>query len=285
MRTYDLGDGVNLRHYVYDRNDVLTDATVALNITKPDGTTVSATVQHTGVGQYDANTYVPDQVGVYIALWTMSGAVTDVTVDTFRVSDPAPSVYCSLPQVKAQLGKDTDDERDDLIELAIRTASRKIDQFTGRRFYADLVESTRTFPLSSRLFTSPYGQAVRVDDIASLTDLTVAGGMAGGSYASLTSYFTGPDNALVLGHPITYIQADTSFYAGINSVQITARWGWPSVPDEVESACILLAARLYRRKDSPQGVISSADWGSIRVSRVDPDVEALLSHLILPGFA
>jgi hypothetical protein len=282
---YDLGDGVNLRHIVYDRDGNLTDASVSLGVIKPDLTTDPVTVTRTSLGHYDGNTYVPTLVGDYTYKWTISGAVTDVATGYFKVADPAPSLYCSLPQVKAQLGKETEDERDDLIELAIRSASRKIDQLTGRRFYADTVATARVFPLSQRLFASPYGQAVRVDDISSLTGMLVGGGTAGGSYTTISAYFVGPDNALVLGQPITYIQADTLVYTGINSIQVTARWGWPTVPDEVESACVLLAARLYRRKDSPQGVISSADWGSVRVSRVDPDVEALLSHLILPGFA
>lgn len=284
MPIYDLGDGVNLRHYVYDRNDQLTDASISLGIVKPDGTTTSVTVTHTSLGLYDGNTYVPDQVGNYVAKWTVSGAVTDVSTDYFSVADPAPRNYASLPMVKAQLSKESNDDRDDLIELAIRGASRKIDQVTGRRFYADTVATARTFPTAGRVFKGPYGTAIQTDDIASATGLLVESGY-GGNYSSLTAFTAGPDNAISLGRPVTFVQADPSWIFGINSIRITARWGWPVVPDEVQLATMLLAARLYRRKDSPQGVVSSGDWGSIRVSRVDPDVEALISHLILPGFA
>jgi hypothetical protein len=47
----------------------------------------------------------------------------------------------------------------------------------------------------------------------------------------------------------------------------------------------LLAARFYRRKDSPQGVLGNAEWGFARVSRVDPDVEALISPFLIPVIA
>lgn len=284
MATYDLGDGVNLRHLVYDRDDQLTDAIVALGIIKPDGTTASVTVEHTGLGRYDANTYIPNQVGDYTYKWTVTGAVTDVATGSFSVADPAPKMYATLPMVKAQLNKDTDDTRDDLVEICVRAASRRIDQLTGRRFYADTTATARTFPVRERIFTGPYGTAILLDDIASATGLAVEGG-TGVTFTPLTTFYPGPDNALVTGQPITHLQADPSFYYGITTVRVTARWGWPRVPDEVQLATLLLSARLYRRKDSPQGVISSADWGSVRVSRVDPDVEQLLSDFILPGFA
>jgi hypothetical protein len=47
------------------------------------------------------------------------------------------------------------------------------------------------------------------------------------------------------------------------------------VPDSGHEACLLHAARLYRRRDSIDGTISWGDAGAMRVGRVDPDVEAL----------
>lgn len=47
------------------------------------------------------------------------------------------------------------------------------------------------------------------------------------------------------------------------------------VPDSGHEACLLHAARLYRRRDSVDGTIGFGDMGAIRVGRVDPDVEAL----------
>lgn len=66
--------------------------------------------------------------------------------------------------------------------------------------------------------------------------------------------------------------------AGVNAV--VARWlprpadGWP--PDHVQGA-VMLAGRVYRRKDSPAGVVPfGADAGAVYVSRNDPDVAMLL---------
>ena len=119
MPTYDLGDGVNLRHLVRDRDGQAVDAVVALLITKPNGTTTGPLVTRTALGQYDAATYVPDASGEYRYKWTVTGAVTDVATGTFVVADPGPAAYTTLPLVKAQLGKVTVDDRDEMIQASI----------------------------------------------------------------------------------------------------------------------------------------------------------------------
>lgn len=291
MPIYDLGDGVNLRHLVRDRDGNPTDSTVSLTITLPNGSTTGVVVTRTALGQYDANTYIPGVAGDYRYRFSVSGAVTDVADGTFTVANPGPAVYSIVASVKRQLGKVTVDDRDEDIQLALVAASRMIDASTGRwpgAFVADAVASTRTFPTSGRVIpTTGYMRSgLLVDDIASATGLVVAGGTYGsGVYSNISSVLFGPDNALVWGQPIEWLSLPSASLSGIDSVQITAKWGWPSVPAEVEQATRLLAARLYRRKDSPQGVIASADWGVVRVSRTDPDVYALISHLSVPGFA
>lgn len=46
-------------------------------------------------------------------------------------------------------------------------------------------------------------------------------------------------------------------------------------PDVIEGA-LMLAARLYARKGSPQGLASYGDFGPAPVTRLDPDIERLL---------
>jgi hypothetical protein len=41
-------------------------------------------------------------------------------------------------------------------------------------------------------------------------------------------------------------------------------------------ATILLSTRLYKRMDSPLGVAGIGELGVIRVSRIDPDIDALI---------
>jgi hypothetical protein len=54
--------------------------------------------------------------------------------------------------------------------------------------------------------------------------------------------------------------------------------GWiedGTLPDAAHEACLLHAARLYRRRDSIDGTLGFGDMGVVRVGRVDADVEAL----------
>lgn len=50
----------------------------------------------------------------------------------------------------------------------------------------------------------------------------------------------------------------------------------PAWPSYVTTGAIMLATRLWRRKDSPSGVETFTDQGAIYVSRNDPDVAQLL---------
>lgn len=51
-----------------------------------------------------------------------------------------------------------------------------------------------------------------------------------------------------------------------------------TLPDSAHEACLIHAARLYRRRDSIDGTIGFGDMGAIRVGRTDADVEALYSR-------
>ena len=59
-------------------------------------------------------------------------------------------------------------------------------------------------------------------------------------------------------------------------VQVTARWGWPSVPDDLNMACLILTADLYKRKDAPGGILGLGDLGVVRMSPIGRDVTAMV---------
>ena len=46
----------------------------------------------------------------------------------------------------------------------------------------------------------------------------------------------------------------------------------------MQEAIILLASRLYKRRQSPEGVAGWGDLGVIRIIARDPDIEPLLEH-------
>jgi hypothetical protein len=185
--------------------------------------------------------------------------------------------YCTLDQLKAVL-RVTDTVDDVLFESRIEEASRVIDDYCNRRFYAD---TTAT----ARIFVASESTTVVVDDISSTTGLVVKTDSAGdATYAkTLTAadYQAEPLNAVSRGVPITMIRTTASGYLPTAmapaGVQVTAKWGWPAVPEPVQSACIILSGRLVKRGDSLLGVAGFGDLGAITVRSIDPDVQRMLA--------
>jgi hypothetical protein len=191
--------------------------------------------------------------------------------------------YTDLATLKTQLGI-TDSARDTLLSKAITAASRAIDDKTGRRFWLDPEPSARIYNPHGRVVCDERGELFLVDDIGAVDDLVVEIGTPG-SWTVIVDYETYPDNALAKGKPITGLLLATGVWGTARTrVRVTERWGWPVIPDAVEQGSRLQAGRLYRRKDSPEGVAGSAEWGLVRVPRLDPDVLALIEPYELPGF-
>jgi hypothetical protein len=76
----------------------------------------------------------------------------------------------------------------------------------------------------------------------------------------------------------------------LQSDGVTLVWTWTypadttTLPDLGHEACLLHAARLYRRRDSIDGTINWGDMG-VRVGGSDPDVRAMYDALGPWGFA
>ena len=195
--------------------------------------------------------------------------------------------YATLADLKAQMGiENSDTSRDALLTKALKSASRGIDRATGRRFWLDDTATTRTYRLEARIVCERDGDVLLVDDIGDTTGMVVASGTTGGStFTALTGYETTPDNALADGYAITGLLKPHGVWGTTSTrIRITAKFGWPVVPDDIAQACLIQASRLYKRKDSPEGIIGSAEWGVRNLSRRDPDVWALIEPYVLPGF-
>jgi hypothetical protein len=100
--------------------------------------------------------------------------------------------------------------------------------------------------------------------------------------STITTIVTEPLNSIAKGRPITkLVSIDGDFIADIQpSVEVTARWGWPDVPEPVRSATAILAGRLFKRADSLLGVAGFGDLGAITLRAVDPDVQRMLAPYI-----
>jgi hypothetical protein len=199
----------------------------------------------------------------------------------------ASTLYVTLDDLKEALSiQDDDTSRDTLLTKALNAACRSIDKTTGRRFYLDDAASARTYKLGGRVTCGPDGELLITDDIGTETGLTAESGTTpSGTWTAVTGWETGPDNAIARGQAVTGLNLPTGSWGhGTTRIRVTARWGWPVVPDDIAQAALTQAARLYRRKDSPEGVTGSAEWGVVRLSRRDPDVWVLIEPYILPGF-
>lgn len=207
-----------------------------------------------------------------------------------------PHRYVSLAQIKAQLtipAAETD--RESQLDIVLASASARVEAYCGRVFTLDTSATARTFDPDRRIACRPGGAEVfLIDDIGSETGLIVESGYytAGATYQTITDYATDRPSAITVGRPITGLLRAYGWYTGpSNRLRVTAKWGWPVVPEEVAEATLILAARLWRRKDTPEGTSGGSEWGTIRlsrfdpVSRLDPDVAGLLGHLAVPGFA
>jgi len=172
-----------------------------------------------------------------------------------------------------------------IIERAIESASRWIDRHCGRSFYLETATSVGVYRPDD-----PY--VAWVDDIATTTGLVVKTDPTGDYTWSQTwtidvDFHLEPRNASRVGtgttvQPYAYwrIVAVGSKRFPVHqyrdTLQVTAKFGWSSVPDEVQQACVLRTASLIDRKNSPNGIAGFGEYGSVRISRQDPDVLALL---------
>lgn len=188
--------------------------------------------------------------------------------------------YVTLDLVKKAL-RITDEIDDDILELSIEAASREIDGYCERVFYA----TTET-----RVFIPRDSFTCEIDDLTSLTTLkTSSTGESFDVTWTSTDYQLEPLNGQAGGlvTPSTRIRAVGDYVfptfepRNVNhyeaTVQIAGTFGFTPIPTAVEQAALLLTLRQYRRYDSPLGVAGFDEMGVVRVGRIDPDVSKLLS--------
>lgn len=163
--------------------------------------------------------------------------------------------YVDLPTMKAYVRQDsTDAVNESLLQDAITSASREVDQRCDR--YFGLAASS-----SEREFDCIANGLLMVDDISTTTGLL----FDGVAYDS-DSYKLFPRNGIVggvPGYPYDYVES-CSFLKGC-TYTVTAVWGWAEVPSPIVEATKMLAAETYIAKNSPTGVVGTSLYGEVRV--------------------
>ena len=194
--------------------------------------------------------------------------------------------YATLAEVKSAL-RITDSADDVLLENEIESASRRVDGYCGRFFYQT---SSTAIPVY------PY-DIYRVNFPADLPNTSVTIKIdtnANGTYSTTlvqgVDYILEPTDATIRMRPYRNARMvggqtfPTFVEPSFPTVQITAVWGWNSIPDDVRAATILLTLRQFARLNAALGVVGFADM-AITVRAVDPDVRDLLAPYVLHGIA
>lgn len=285
-----IGDSATL-HYEVKVNGQLTDATVALAVTRPDGSAANAIVTRIGVGTYEAPLTL-DQAGLWRYRFVATGGANDAEDGSFFVEASAGAdLYVTVAELRRELGARPGQLDDGLLGKAVRAASRSIDNHCHRRFWLDPIPVARQFRPNDWML-------VEVPDIGSTVGLAVATDDLGtGSFSTVwtigTDFILEPLGADADGGAFRWWQITAvgtrrfpvRTWTARPALQVTARWGWSAVPEPVREAATLLAMRLYRRKDTPLGFEGFADFGAVRITRTDPDIAEQLSDFTLAVFA
>jgi len=298
MAVRDLGDAMRLEYQTVDADGNPVAATVALTVTSPSGVTSTPAVTSPVLGTY-RSTFTLTAAGAWFWQWTASGTVIDVEYGDVEVSAKSPTWYTSLAMARKACGglPEGDPDKDDLLIAAIAGSSRGIDNrcgFPRRRFYRDKDVSARLFAVAERgRYDRCTGEWVfDVDDLASTTDLALATSMDGTTWTTVAASAVTPcgqdgdRNAPGNMQAVCELRSyGAAWWAGGRLARVTERWGWPAIPDTISEAALLQTSRLFARRNSPEGVLGNAEWGIARVSRLDPDVRAMIGDYVLDGIA
>lgn len=186
--------------------------------------------------------------------------------------------YVTLADAKGYL-RIADTVDDTQLALWITAASRAVEKRCNRQFGAAAAPVARVYRRTPNYNPVSGLWELEVDDLMTTPTLVGTTAWAAAGYTLL------PDNAALEGVPWQRLgTANQPIMVSPGApypVQVTALWGWTTVPPQVQAAVLLQVARWYARRDSPLGVAGSPDLGSeIRLlARLDPDVSTTLAGL------
>lgn len=183
------------------------------------------------------------------------------------------------------------DETDDVqLGIAITSASRAVDQMTGRQFGQVAVAERRVYRAARDLRARRW--VVEVDDTMVAPTLVATDPAGTETFTGTTiDYVLRDINAAALGEPWTRLEltraATVSPHLPDGFVAVTALWGWSAVPSTVEQATLIQAARVFKRRVAPFGVAgptSDQAPGLRLLAKIDPDVEVMLKPYLRRWF-
>ncbi|MEU7904113.1 hypothetical protein [Actinoplanes sp. NPDC049118] len=191
--------------------------------------------------------------------------------------------YATVAELREHFGDANNQLTTVLLERAINATSRAIDKHTGRRFWQDATAQSKVFRVDD-------AYEADVDDISTTDGLIVATDSTGdGTFATTwaaSDYQLEPLNADTeeVAHAWWRIVAVDRYtfpvHARRTTLRVTAQFGWSAIPDDVNEACLIRAAALFKRKEAIFGVAGFNGFGEVRIGRNDHDVVSLLHPFV-----
>jgi hypothetical protein len=196
--------------------------------------------------------------------------------------------YASLAELKAWLKiPDSKTDRDTDLTRRLSSSSVDINRWCHRQFGRAEVATARTF--------HPDRSGIDVHDFWTTDDLAIVpylGGTAGSAWDVAMLYLEPLDGIvdMVPGWPYSRISGGISghplvanmFYSA-STVRVTAKWGWEAIPENVNTACLILASADNKAQDTPFGVAGFGDY-AVRI-RSNPIAQEKLDPYVYKGTA
>lgn len=201
------------------------------------------------------------------------------------IGDP----YVSRDALKEYLKfKDNDDVDNDLLDDVMDSITAEINNHTGRQF-------NDAGSASARVYRTEYTDMLLVDDFHTTTGLIIktdddADGIYETTWES-DEYQLEPLNGVVEGVPgwpywvIRAVDGERQFPVSSTKralAQVTARWGWASVPKPVLQSYKILASDTFGLKDTRFGLAGSNEFGGIRVGENASATRKLQPYIRIP---
>ncbi|MDZ4768360.1 MAG: hypothetical protein SGJ24_04465 [Chloroflexota bacterium] len=211
--------------------------------------------------------------------------------------------YTTVQKVRATIGSQVSSADDDVITRLISAVSRQIDRYCNRLdgFEASATATARVFPGrgETTLWIDECAAVTLVEGRESVSSAWT--GWTAGDWIPFSGDDMSPNFNKTPYHGLMVMPSGTHsvfphgayssmwvFDTGrrqrgivmtLPTVQVTARWGYAlSVPDDVENACIIQTARMYKRGQSAYAdTLATSDFGTMQYRKLDPEVEAILT--------
>lgn len=252
---------------------VATDpSTVSLTVTDPAGAATTYTfaageITKTSTGVYTKNVAC-SQDGTWLYLWVGTGAVPDAQAGTWTVLPvDLDRYYCTLDQLKTRVGEALTETRHDFRFIgAIADITTEIDDHCERSFRRFNTATARTYPPVN-------AHQLDTADFWTSTDLTLKTDDDDDGVFETT--WAAADYELIRasdrpGWPYFRVRAVGSRVFPTrtrrrNVAELTAKWGWETLPTPVNDSALIMGEESFRLADSPFGVGGYGQFGIVRV--------------------